>query len=173
MTLVDTGLASRSDNLIGLLGQAGHRLRDVRRVLLTHLHRDHLGGLRALQANADIEIVTLSEDASRLRGQIRPVCDGEVLPQVCGGITVLSTPGHMRGHASFWLSGRRVLFAGDTVASWRGLRVLPALLHHDVGQLRADVQRLAAVEPTVICCGHGPPVTRDAARQLQQLGAAL
>lgn len=173
LTLVDTGLAWRSKNLLALIDRSGRRVRDVRRVLLTHVHGDHLGGLRSLQANADLEVITMSSNATRLQGQIRPVGDGEVIADLFGGLTVIGTPGHMPGHASFWLPERGVLFTGDTLASLGGLGMLPSRLQHDAGQVEQDVQRLAQLAPSAICCGHGPPITRDAAARLRDVGDAL
>ena len=173
LTLVDTGLACRSRNLLRVIESAGRRLRDVRRVLLTHVHSDHLGGLRTLQSNADLEVITTAGNASQLQGQIRTVSDGEVLSDLFGGLTVLETPGHLPGHASFWLPERGVLFTGDTLSSLGGLGMLPSSLQDDSAQVKRDVQRLASLAPSVICCGHGPPVTRDAASRLRGIGDAL
>ncbi|MBC8089559.1 MAG: MBL fold metallo-hydrolase [Phycisphaerae bacterium] len=173
LTLVDTGLACRSRNLLQRIERAGRRLRDVRRVLLTHVHSDHLGGLRALQTNADVEVLTMAENSIDLQGQIRTVSDGDVIKELFGGITVIGTPGHLPGHASFWLPERGVLFAGDTLASVGGLGMLPSSLQHDVAQVKRDVQRLAGLAPSSICCGHGPPITRDAASRLRAISDAL
>lgn len=173
LTLVDTGLAWRSKNLLSLIDRAGRRVRDVRRVLLTHVHGDHLGGLRTLQANTDLEVITMSCNTANLRGQVRGVGDGDVITDLFGGLTIIGTPGHLPGHASFWLPERGVLFTGDTLASWGGLGILPSRLQHDTQQVKHDVQRLARLEPQAICCGHGPPITRDAASRLRDVGDAL
>jgi glyoxylase-like metal-dependent hydrolase (beta-lactamase superfamily II) len=173
LTLVDTGLASRSRNLLQVIERAGRQVRDVRRVLLTHVHRDHLGGLRSLQSNADLEVITMAANAGHLQGQIRTVSDGEVVSELFGGLTIIGTPGHLPGHACFWLPERGVLFAGDTLASVGGLGVLPARLQHDADQVKRDVDRLSNLAPSAICCGHGAPVTRDAAARLRAISDAL
>lgn len=173
LTLVDTGLACRSRNLLRVIERSGRRLRDVRRVLLTHVHGDHLGGLRKLQSNADLQVITLAENSAYLQGQILPAHDGDVFPELFGGLTVMATPGHLPGHASFWMPDRSVLFAGDTLSSFRALSVLPSSLQHDNAQLKRDVKRLADLSPSVICCGHGVPVTRDAAVTLRRVSDAL
>lgn len=173
LTLVDTGLASRTGNLCEHIQRAGRQVRDVRRVLLTHTHSDHLGGLRCLQSNSDVEVVTMAHNAPQLRGQIRGVHDGEVISELLGGLTVIGTPGHVPGHASFWFPERGVLFTGDTLASLGGLGMLPSQLQHNAAQVREDVQRLARLEPSVICCGHGPPITQDAAARLRKVGDAV
>lgn len=173
LTLVDTGLAWRSRNLHDLIERAGHRVRDIRRVLLTHVHADHMGGLRCLQSKSDLEVITMAGNAAYLQGRIRPVSDGEVISDLFGGLTVLSTPGHLAGHACFWFPERGVLFAGDTLSSLGGLGMLPAQLQHDATQVRRDVQRLARLNPSTICCGHGPPVVRDSAARLRAVSGSL
>lgn len=173
LTLIDTGLARRCRNLLALIQHAGHNARHVRRVLLTHVHADHVGGLETLQANSDIEVVTSATNANGLRGQLRTVNDGDTISNLVGRLTVLSTPGHLPGHVSFWLPECGVLFSGDTLASWGGLGTLPGLLHNDMPQVVRDVERLSRLDPEVICCGHGPPVTRNAATRLRAVARGL
>lgn len=169
LTLVDTGLARRARNVLTMVARAGHSARQIRRVLLTHVHPDHVGGLATLQANADVEVFASEASAAGLRGRVRTVADGDVIGAVAGGITVLSTPGHLAGHVSFWLPEQGTLFAGDTLTALGGLGTLPPFLNTDAAQTARDAERLSHLDPDVICCGHGPPVTRNAAARLRAL----
>ena len=173
LTLVDTGLSWRSQNLLSRITRAGYSLQQVRRVLLTHTHADHVGGLRALQLHADVEVITSTENANTLCGRIRAVGDGDVLGDLFGGLTVVGTPGHAHGHLSFWLPELGVLFTGDTLSSLGGLGMPPCRCHADFEQTMCDVERLSRLDAAVICCGHGPPVTRNASSRLRAVARAL
>lgn len=50
LTLIDAGLGLAANRIIGDLKTAGHSPGDVKRILITHAHPDHIGGLHTLQA---------------------------------------------------------------------------------------------------------------------------
>jgi len=78
------------------------------------------------------------------------------------GFVVLDTPGHTAGHVSFWRERDRVLICGDVFTNMNllttkvGLHEPPALLTPDPARNRESERRLAALEPDVVCFGHGP-----------------
>jgi glyoxylase-like metal-dependent hydrolase (beta-lactamase superfamily II) len=84
----------------------------------------------------------------------------------------LATPGHAPGHISLFRSSDRTLLAGDAFAttdmdSWIGLisarKVLAragAPFNSDWTATRSSVQQLASLEPNVVGCGHGIPISQ-------------
>lgn len=130
----------RPEEEIGPKMQAlGINPRDVRRVVMTHLHTDHAGGLHHFP-NAEImvsrrEMRVASGVAGRLNGYLpnrwpvwfkpRPVHFEaqpmgpfpETLPLTSAGdVRLVSTPGHTPGHMSVVVEsgGRPYFIAGDT-----------------------------------------------------------
>lgn len=93
------------------------------------------------------------------------------------GFTVLDTPGHSAGHVSFWRESDRTLLLGDVLNNMNvltgipGLHEPPAFFTPDPSVNRASARRLAALEPELVCFGHGPPL-RDP-RKLRDFVAAL
>lgn len=81
-----------------------------------------------------------------------------------GGFTVIETPGHSPGHISFWRESDRTLMLGDAVFNMNLLTALPGLhpppdfFTPDIPASRRSAQRLAELEPRLICFGHGPPL---------------
>jgi len=85
------------------------------------------------------------------------------------GFTVLDTPGHSGGHVTFWRESDRVAVIGDVmngmnlVTGRPGLREPPAVFTPDPARNRESIRRVAALEPALVCFGHGPPL-RDPAK---------
>jgi len=101
-----------------------------------------------------------------------PVQDGALLP---GGWIAIHTPGHTPGHLAFWHPARRVLIAGDALGSrLRGeIRAPLGAFSVDNREVVASVRKLAALEPDIICFGHGPEITGGAAAALHSLAGKL
>ena len=148
-TLVETGPASCRTAFAGALTRAGIAPADVVRVLVTHIHLDHAGGLGGIADllpratfYAHVEGVPHLVDPSRLVMSARrawgPAADalwGPIVPAapsrliglkggekfaVAGGnLEVIATPGHARHHLSFFDTRTRDLLAGDSA----GVRV--------------------------------------------------
>lgn len=93
----------------------------------------------------------------------RELEDGDVL-DFGDGAVVVHTPGHTDGSLAVHLPRHGVLFTGDTVASVQGVSF--GVFHVDRERAMDSMRRLAELKPSVICCGHGEPVTADAAGQL-------
>jgi glyoxylase-like metal-dependent hydrolase (beta-lactamase superfamily II) len=93
------------------------------------------------------------------------------------GFTVLDTQGHSPGHISLWRESDRVLILGDVLNNMNlltgitGLQEPPVAFTPDPARNRASARRLAALEPELVCFGHGPPL-RDS-RKLAEFIARM
>ena len=94
----------------------------------------------------------------------RPLRDGD---EIGDGWIAMHTPGHTPGHAAFYRPESRVLIAGDALGSVRNKQVrLPKRIYaEDWATALRSVQKLADLQPDVICFGHG--------RELQQASGLL
>jgi hydroxyacylglutathione hydrolase len=85
------------------------------------------------------------------------------------GFKVLDTPGHSLGHVTFWRESDRVAVIGDVmngmnlVTGRPGLREPPGVFTPDPARNRESIRKVAALEPALVCFGHGPPL-RDPAK---------
>jgi hydroxyacylglutathione hydrolase len=85
------------------------------------------------------------------------------------GFKVLEVPGHSVGHVAFWRESDRVLILGDVLANMDQYTGIPGLhepkpaLTPDPERNRESARRLAALEPELVCFGHGAPL-RDPAK---------
>ncbi|MFO8016594.1 MAG: MBL fold metallo-hydrolase [Candidatus Woesearchaeota archaeon] len=124
--VIDAGNRADRQEMKNLLGKAADP-DDVKAVIFTHLHYDHIGNFD-LFPNAEFYAseteledfrdspasTTLSEEmAEKLRrpigGSLKP------LPRNICGLEVISTPGHTRGSVCIWHPAKGILFTGDTM----------------------------------------------------------
>ncbi len=93
------------------------------------------------------------------------------------GFRVLDTPGHSPGHVAYWRESDRVLIAGDVLNNMNVMTGITGLheprveFTNDPPLNRESARRLASLEPTLVCFGHGPPL-RDT-RKLVEFAAGL
>src|SRR5438270_142341 len=84
------------------------------------------------------------------------------------GFQVLDTPGHSPGHVSYWRESDRVLVCGDVMwginpfLNTSGVREPFPFVSPDPRLNRDSARRLAALEPALVCFGHGPPLSDTA-----------
>ncbi|HXG90263.1 MAG TPA: MBL fold metallo-hydrolase [Vicinamibacterales bacterium] len=149
LVLIDPGPTSCLPALESGLADHGHRLKDVRTLLLTHIHLDHAGATGTLMdrfpeltayvhargAPHMIDPAKLLASATRLYGlrmnelwgEFKPVPadrlhilnGGERLEVAGRSIDVAYTPGHASHHVSYFDLTNGDAFVGDTV----GIRV--------------------------------------------------
>jgi glyoxylase-like metal-dependent hydrolase (beta-lactamase superfamily II) len=150
VALVDPGPSTTIENLRAALGRKGISLRDVRQLLLTHIHLDHAGGTGTLlEENPAIDVFVhergaphlidpskLVASASRLYGadmerfwgevkavpadRLRVVKGGERIESGGRELQVAYTPGHASHHVSYFDPSSRVAFVGDVAGIRRG-----------------------------------------------------
>jgi glyoxylase-like metal-dependent hydrolase (beta-lactamase superfamily II) len=86
-----------------------------------------------------------------------------------GPLRVLHTPGHTPGHLAFFWPERRVLVAGDAIATWPKFSAGWPGLNLNVAQHRKSLERMASLNPEVIGVGHGEPITAGGSERIQEL----
>jgi glyoxylase-like metal-dependent hydrolase (beta-lactamase superfamily II) len=179
-TVVDTTVGGGAQKLIDAARSAGG---DIRRIALTHGHRDHVGSLDALKEKlGDVEVFLSDLDARIHAGE--KVVDGKLpgswpsiktAPDVritggerIGSLEVIPTPGHTPGHMAFVDTRDKTLIAGDVYTSYGGLAVtnhfnlrfpLATPATWDKAKDAESARKLRDLEPRVLVVGHGPAVS--------------
>lgn len=200
LTLIDASIAPSGARILAALEKAGHQPSDVKRILITHAHPDHVGGLHKVQQATDAQVMAGKTEAEVIEGKsviagpprselpallrlllppptkispptpvARVLSEGDVLPEVLGGLVALHTPGHAIDHLSFWQPERKILFCGDVMFNLRGLTLPFAPFTVNMEQNKQSAARLIALKPEVICFGHGKPLYgQDATQKLAE-----
>ncbi len=163
------------------------RGRTVTAHALTHAHPDHQGSSHAICERMKIPLWCGEGDVHAMQtpGAIsnsqapgwlnsfqerfwtgpphpvaRPLKEGDEV----AGFTVLEVPGHSIGHVAYWRESDRTLILGDVLNGMnlmtgrRGLQEPPSVFTPDPARNRQSARRLAALEPELVCFGHGPPL---------------
>jgi hydroxyacylglutathione hydrolase len=141
--VVDPGEAAPVE---AALAERGWQLRAI---LLTHHHNDHIGGVQALLQGRDVPVVAPVDP--RIPLATRRVVDGERVDIASPAMhfEVIAVPGHTTSHIAF--AGEGVVFCGDTLFSLGCGR----LFEGTPAQMLHSLDRLAALpDPTLVCCAH-------------------
>jgi glyoxylase-like metal-dependent hydrolase (beta-lactamase superfamily II) len=101
--------ANEHDKLLDLC-----RALNVRKVLETHGHWDHIQAVPAVR-DAGYEVGVTSQDAAMLPSYDFVLEDSSVIEVGRLRLHTILTPGHTPGSMSFRLEGSPVLFSGDTL----------------------------------------------------------
>ena len=164
------------------------RGREVNALALTHVHPDHDGAAKEVCETLGVPLWVGERDVTAMETEPAPaehpmqklsswafegprhrvdraLREGDTV----GGFAVLDAPGHSPGHLAFWRESDRALVLGDVLfglnplTGLRQLRPPPDFFTADPAMNRDSARKLAALEPALVCFGHGPP-ERDTKR---------
>ncbi len=183
MALIDTGMPGNAAHILGFIYRLGKDPGELAHIVLTHWHIDHAGSAAELQRLTGAKTVAHRDElASARNGKWMlapgldpcsidvPITDGEVLPYL-GGLRLVHTPGHTRGSVSAFLERDRVLFVGDTIINNEDRLSRPLPLGSDKSKSERSLERLAGLDFSVCCFGHGPPVESEVHQRVMSFAA--
>ena len=183
LTLIDAGLPGSAAKLIAYIAEQGRSMDELVRIVCTHGHPDHIGGVREL-AGDRVDVMLHPADAAALEVTVKealrrpsrskvfaitarkpkatiPMTDGDILP-ILGGLEVIHTPGHTAGSVCLYAARDRLLFVGDALEVRRGVVGFASpLFSDDIASARTSVERLAGRDVALIIFAHSPPWSDD------------
>lgn len=165
-TLVDAGHRGTGDVVEDRLSRLGI---EPRRLLVTHDHGDHVGGLDELAERFDLEVCSpVGADLGDRTAEVR-VEDGDRI----GPFVAVHTPGHTPHHLAYVHEERSVAVLGDAVfgSDHRGLPggyfvLPPGVYSDDLVQADESLERLLDYEFDTALLYHGSSVLDDAVEKL-------
>jgi glyoxylase-like metal-dependent hydrolase (beta-lactamase superfamily II) len=164
--LIDTG-AGVPDYVRLMESYLGERgFSQPSRVILTHRHRDHMGGVGQLRGRfKGLRVAKMVHKDSGLPEPMDDLRDGQTVEG--DGVTLIPihTPGHASDHLCYYLTEEKALFTGDVILGG-STTVIPS----DDGNL-ADyldsLRRLQRLDVRRIYPAHGP-VIEDAPAKIRE-----
>lgn len=89
---------------------------DVKGILLTHYHSDHVAAVKKLKKHFDCSVAIHVQDMDRYGQPVDiPLEDGMVFDLEGENVRVIHTPGHTAGSVCFYSEKSKLAFTGDTV----------------------------------------------------------
>lgn len=165
--------------------------------ILTHAHADHQGCSDQICAEFEIPLLCHPNEVFRTEtgivtndypspqhwiaklqqkywaGHGHKVQQTIVENDIIGNFRVIETPGHSGGHISLFRERDGVLIIGDVATNMNllttavGLKLPPNIFTSDQKRNIQSLEKLAKLNPAIICFGHGP-VMRNTDRKFEK-----
>ncbi len=185
MTLIDCGTGFFFDRLIKRISQEELNPQKITRVILTHVHFDHSGGLINFvrEYSPKVLVFHLEADSIEKGGnglllardfglEFTPtkvhqrLKEGETIKAGSLNLEILNTPGHTAGSICLYDRDSKVLFSGDTVFTYGSFgRVdFPT---GDSKQMVQSLIELSKLDVQYLLCGHLDIATKNANDQIK------
>jgi glyoxylase-like metal-dependent hydrolase (beta-lactamase superfamily II) len=172
-------------------------------IFITHAHRDHAGAMHAVARETGTPVWGSDADADVLEGKApvpaneehrddlasrlfsgwwkdkHPVARRLNEGDMVAGFEVIGFPGHTPGQIGLWRESDRTVICADTmrsislVSGMPQLGEMPESFTADLPESRRSIRKLAALQASTICFGHGRPLTSDTAAKIDAFAAGL
>lgn len=176
-TLIDSGLPGTDGATSAYLAKIGVAPTAIKKILITHLHRDHVGALKAMVRRTKARTFAHWVEAAYIA--MNPKYDGPGTPpaepvvvdetfkdgdtiDAGGGLIAYHTPGHTPGHTAFYHAERKILFSGDLFFGDGVQLVLTTpdfTFHTPTAQISA--RRMSQLSIDSLMSYHGGPVLKN------------
>ena len=198
LVLVDAGFPGKADRVLDAVGKLGRTPSDLKHLVFTHGHPDHIGSAAALIRETGATTYMHAADAplAESGGPFRPMTPGRgLLPQI--SFRVIWKPNermepfridrHLADGETLPLAGGlRVVHvpghcAGQVALLWQGRRLLigadvfmnifglgDPVGFEDVEEGRRSQRKLASLDCEAACFGHGKPIVSGATERLRR-----
>lgn len=180
LILIDVGFTPGCLKNIGEeLQEIGKKWDDIKLVLITHAHGDHIENLsEVLELAGGPEVMLGIGDIDSLREETGVEADmgldhGDLIG-ACGGIEVVGVPGHSEGNLSFYLREEKMMIVGDTIFGDDdgNLYPPPEKYSKDGGMAAREIRRLLEYDFDKLLLSHGKNILMDAKSRVEALVGA-
>ena len=124
---------------------------NLKYILNTHHHFDHIGGNIELKKKYDSIVVGYKYDAERIPEINVLVEDNQIWKEDNFEVKIIHIPGHTTGHIAFYFFNEKIIFTGDTLFSLGCGKIFEGT-YKEMFESLSKIKNLP--EDTKIYCGH-------------------
>lgn len=165
--MIDTGNGEPINRIAPILTRVRKDIKAIKRVVLTHSHFDHVGGVKEILHATNPEIMAHPLEHPEIRAltstsiNLAQIVDGDNIPIDEYNFKVVHTPGHTSGSICLYEKEKSILISGDTIFPYGGIgrTDLPT---GDHSALIASIRKIARLRVRHLLPGHEDPVLKDA-----------
>ena len=176
VVLMDTGYTPHDLEMIGEeLEDMGKTWRDIKLILITHGHGDHIDNLAKIRELSNAQVMSGEGDAGDIEAATKVKIDrslkhGDYI-HMCGGIEAIHVPGHSLGNLSFYVQRNRAIIAGDTIFGDEKGNLYPPPEKYclDVKTAESEIKRLLFYDFDSLLLSHGKNILRGAKSRVRML----
>jgi len=203
ITLIDAGSIGSGSRILKAVEELGRSPSDIKHIVITHYHLDHVGGLPEIQEYVPAKTGVHLAEAPHIESEsvlpnpfthplLAKICepylrwndpgaarvdvildDGDELPAL-GGMRIVHAPGHTAGSISLYFPNRGLLLVGDAMQYKFGRLMLPSrLFTQDMPAASASIQKLAALDFETLCFSHFRPILEGADKRVREFAQTL
>lgn len=193
LTVVDSSMPKQGRKILDYVTGLGRQPEDIRRVIVTHHHVDHMGSAAELIEATGAELYVHEADVPYVRGErvqdpnvpapLKQVAkrlgpkpprvsdvhhvlrDGDRI-DIGGTLCVIHAPGHTMGSVALLWEDESVLFTGDALSHLLRISLPLGVFTEDMELAKRSAAKLATLEFETACFGHGPPIVGAASQRI-------
>ena len=186
LAVIDTGTPGNAQKIIDYVVKKGFKPMDVKFIVLTHHHMDHMGSAKQLKDLTKAQVAVHENDADYVSGQKslpapkhsppRATMTIESVPvdirlkegDRIAGLEVHFLPGHTEGSIMLLDEKRKVLFTGDSLRyDGKEIACSPPEYCKDVEEMIGSIAEASKLDFEVMLPGHGQPLKGDASNMVR------
>lgn len=130
---------------------------NVKKLILTHIHPDHTGGVRGMVEAFNPTIYMHTDDAvvyvQKFADRMQLFTGGETLKIDTFTFQIIHTPGHSPGGICLYEAKKKLLFSGDTIFSYGSIGRTD-LRGGDSRLLVKSIEEIMKLDVEYLCPGH-------------------
>jgi glyoxylase-like metal-dependent hydrolase (beta-lactamase superfamily II) len=177
LILIDVGFTPLCiASIEGELHDISEKWDSIKLILITHAHGDHIENLqKVLELTGHPEVMLGTGDMEALKEQTGVEADmgleqGDLI-SACGGIEIISVPGHSEGNLTYYLQEEKAMIVGDTIFGDDNgnLSTPPAKYSNDAEMAKRGIRKLLGYDFDKLLLAHGKNILRNAKEEVEKL----